>query len=129
MKPVDWGMGLGRTSAIGPTQVEGPARAISVWRNKTIMQIRSYATEDREICMKIFGSDVPTYFAASDEAELARFLEGQIGPLWVLAENGVTVACGGVALIIPRLVSRPLAASGTGRGRQATPSGVDFAGR
>jgi len=44
---------------------------------------------------------VPTYFAASDEAEFERFLDRQIGPLWVVADNGFIVACGGVALRHP----------------------------
>jgi ribosomal protein S18 acetylase RimI-like enzyme len=65
------------------------------------MQIRPYATADREICLKIFRSNVPTYFAASDEPEFARFLDRQIGPLWVVADGGVIVAYGGVALDHP----------------------------
>src|SRR5208337_2424314 len=47
----------------------------------SIMQIRSYAPADREICLKIFRSNVPGYFAASEEPEFARFLDGKIGPL------------------------------------------------
>jgi len=65
------------------------------------MQIRTYATADHETCLKIFRSNVPTYFAASDEPEFERFLDGQIGPLWVVVDNGVIVACGGVALDHP----------------------------
>jgi ribosomal protein S18 acetylase RimI-like enzyme len=65
------------------------------------MQIRSYAPADREICLKIFRSNVPGYFAASDEPEFARFLDGKIGSLWVVVDNGVIVACGGVALEHP----------------------------
>jgi ribosomal protein S18 acetylase RimI-like enzyme len=65
------------------------------------MQIRSYAHEDREICLKIFRSNVPTYFASSDEPEFVRFLDRQLGPLWVVADNAVIVACGGVAIDRP----------------------------
>jgi ribosomal protein S18 acetylase RimI-like enzyme len=65
------------------------------------MQIRSYAAADREMCLKIFRSNVPTYFAAPDEAEFRHFVDRQIGPLWVVADNGVIVACGGVALDHP----------------------------
>jgi ribosomal protein S18 acetylase RimI-like enzyme len=65
------------------------------------MQIRSYAPADQEICLKIFRSNVPGYFAASEEPEFARFLDGKIGPLWVVVDNGVVVACGGVALEHP----------------------------
>jgi hypothetical protein len=68
----------------------------------SIMQIRPYATADHETCLKIFRSNVPAYFDASDEPE--RFLDGQIGPLWVVVDNGVIVACGGVALDHPEAV-------------------------
>jgi hypothetical protein len=67
----------------------------------SIMQIRPYATADHEICLKIFRSNVPAYFAASDEPEFERFLDGQIGPLWVAVNNGGILACGGVALDYP----------------------------
>jgi ribosomal protein S18 acetylase RimI-like enzyme len=67
----------------------------------SIMQIRSYATADHQICLKIFRSNVPAYFAASEESEFARFLEGQVGPLWVVVDNDVILACGAVAVNHP----------------------------
>ena len=44
---------------------------------------------------------MPTYFAASDEPQFASFLDGQIGPSWVVVHDGGIVACGGVALDHP----------------------------
>jgi ribosomal-protein-alanine N-acetyltransferase len=66
-----------------------------------IMRIRPYATADRETCLKIFRGNVPTYFAASDESQLANFLDGQMGHLWVVVHDAGVVACGGVALDHP----------------------------
>lgn len=65
------------------------------------MQIRPYVTADREPCLKIFRGNVPIYFAASDEAQFANFLDDQIGPYWVVVDDGGIVACGGVALDHP----------------------------
>jgi N-acetylglutamate synthase-like GNAT family acetyltransferase len=66
-----------------------------------MMQIRPYATADHETCLQIFRSNVPAYFARSEEPEFERFLDGQISPFWVAANRGVIVACGGVALDHP----------------------------
>jgi GNAT superfamily N-acetyltransferase len=65
------------------------------------MQIRPYATADREACLTIFRSNVPAYFAATDEPQFASFLDGKIGVVWVVVDNGGVVGCGGVALDHP----------------------------
>ena len=61
------------------------------------MHIRRYASEDRVACLQILGSNVPTYFRASDEAEFANLLEQQRDPFWVAEHDGSVVGCGGLA--------------------------------
>jgi GNAT superfamily N-acetyltransferase len=65
------------------------------------MQIRPYVAADYETCLKIFRSNVPAYFAASDEPEFERFLSAQMEPFWVAVDNGIILACGGIALDYP----------------------------
>lgn len=65
------------------------------------MEIRSYVTDDRTTCLSIFRSNVPTYLAASDEAEFARFLDDLRVEFWVVDIDGQIRACGGVAVYYP----------------------------
>jgi N-acetylglutamate synthase-like GNAT family acetyltransferase len=65
------------------------------------MKIRRYVTEDRSPCLEVFTSNVPAYFAASDELEFVRYLEKGPGPFYVVDVDGRIVACGGVAVDHP----------------------------
>ena len=66
-----------------------------------VMQIRSYSTDDRTTCLSIFRTNVPTYFAASDEVEFARFLDDLPAEFWVVHMDGQIRACGGIAMYYP----------------------------
>ena len=65
------------------------------------MQIRSYAPGDRTACLDILRSNVPAYFAASDEVEFARFLDELRAKFWVVDADGQIRACGGLAAHYP----------------------------
>jgi GNAT superfamily N-acetyltransferase len=65
------------------------------------MQIRTYLPDDRTACLNVFRSNVPAYFAASDEAEFARFLDDLQAKYWVVDVDGQIRACGGLALYYP----------------------------
>jgi GNAT superfamily N-acetyltransferase len=65
------------------------------------MEIVPYETKDRPACLQVFRSNVPTYFAASDEMAFARFLDGLAVPFWVMKNSGELRACGGFAIKHP----------------------------
>jgi N-acetylglutamate synthase-like GNAT family acetyltransferase len=67
------------------------------------MQIRFYTIKDRSPCLEIFRSNVPAYFAASDEQEFAHFLDKLPGPFCIVEIDGEVVACGGLAADHPEL--------------------------
>ena len=66
------------------------------------MHIRKYATDDRTTCLSIFRSNVPTYFAASDEEKFAQFLDDPRVKFWVVDMGGQIRACGGLAVYYPK---------------------------
>ena len=61
--------------------------------------IRPFTPADREACLALFRGNVPRYFAASEEAGFADFLDRLPGPYLVLTDDadGALVACGGWA--------------------------------
>jgi GNAT superfamily N-acetyltransferase len=61
------------------------------------MDIRPYSASDREACLALLRGNVPEHFVASDEAELARFLDALPGPYFVVEDGGRIVAAGGIA--------------------------------
>lgn len=91
------------------------------------MLVRDYSPADREACLALFDSNVPTFFVTAERAEFAAFLDALPGPYIVLeAEDGRIVGCGGIA-VTPRtgvadlcwgMVDRRL--HGTGLGRRLT---------
>ena len=65
------------------------------------MQIRNYMGEDRARCLEIFTSNVPTYFAATDQPGFVRFMAELPGLFFVVDVERDVVACGGVAIDHP----------------------------
>lgn len=61
------------------------------------MEIRPFTKADREACLALLRSNVPEHFVASDEADLARFLDALPGPYFVVEDGGRIVASGGIA--------------------------------
>lgn len=59
------------------------------------MIIRAYAAAHRDVCLGIFDSNVPRFFAAHEREEFADFLDDLPGPYLVFVEDGAVVACGG----------------------------------
>ena len=72
----------------------------SVEENAAV-QIRIYTPDDRTACLNIFRSNVPTYFAASDEMEFAPFIDDVRERFWVIDVDGQVRACGGLAVCYP----------------------------
>jgi GNAT superfamily N-acetyltransferase len=86
-----------------------------------------YKPADREGCLAVFDSNVPTSFTAEERTEFEKFLASLPGPYFVLrADNGDVVACGGYAIspgtscadLCWGMVTRAL--QGTGIGRRLT---------
>ena len=87
--------------------------------------MRSYSADDREACLGIFDSNVPSgYFAAHERTEFEAFLDHLPGPYFVVEEDDEIVACGGfaahrseagVAVLCWGMVTRKRHKSGLGR--------------
>lgn len=61
--------------------------------------LRVYRTVDREACVHIFRSNMPRFFAVSEEAEFAEFLDTEADENYFVVENrrgGELLGCGGV---------------------------------
>jgi predicted GNAT family N-acyltransferase len=60
--------------------------------------VRSYSSDDREACLRIFDSNVPGgYFLAHERMEYESFLDHLPGPYLVVEDQNEIVACGGFA--------------------------------
>ena len=60
---------------------------------------RAFVPEDRDACLAVFDSNVPTYLAPEERGEFIEFLEGvneSNCPYLVLTQHGSVVACGGL---------------------------------
>lgn len=61
--------------------------------------VRRYRPGDREACLAVFDSNVPTYFSPHERDEFRAFLDDLPGPYLVLEDAGGRVGgCGGWAL-------------------------------
>jgi predicted GNAT family N-acyltransferase len=61
--------------------------------------LRVYQKADREACVHIFRSNMPRFFAPSEEAEFAEFLDTEADENYFVVENGgggELLGCGGV---------------------------------
>ncbi len=66
------------------------------------MRIRPYAASDEAACVALLESNTPEHFLPEDAALLRAFLAAPQGPYFVVEEdNGVVVACGGIAQEAP----------------------------
>ena len=61
----------------------------------THLSIRPYEPTDFGACLRIFQSNVPTYFAESELTEFVSFLGSPEGEYLVVESAGSVVACGG----------------------------------
>jgi N-acetylglutamate synthase-like GNAT family acetyltransferase len=69
------------------------------------MDMRTYAAADKEGCLAVFDTNLPTAFHPSEREEFARFLDAPAGPYYVLDHEGAIVGCGGYAMEQPDLAS------------------------
>ena len=97
--------------------------------------LRSYAPADRPACLKLFDSNLPRFFAESERADFATFLdkvEAEPQPYFVLEHDDSVVACGGVGYEdFPTLASLNWGMvrgdlRGTGLGTQLTQFRLDW---
>jgi N-acetylglutamate synthase-like GNAT family acetyltransferase len=63
-------------------------------RHTEFMDIRPYRSTDREACLQIFDSNVPSAFQSADRVVFEHFLE-QPGEYFVMEHDGAAVGCGG----------------------------------
>jgi hypothetical protein len=61
--------------------------------------VRPYHSTDFDACLRIFQSNVPTYFAESERAEFVSFLGSAEGEYLVVESGGAVVACGGSCVL------------------------------
>lgn len=110
--------------------VEAGTRRMLVLDRRIMALMRGYERADREACLSLFDSNVPPYFAPSERADFAAFLDDLPGPYLVLEDlNGDIVACGGfgptrqddtVAILCWGMVRRDQHGRGLGRQLLAT---------
>ncbi len=61
------------------------------------MQFRPYTPTDEVLCLAIFDSNTPRFFAPHERAEFATFLQNLPCPYFVLEDDEHIVGCGGVS--------------------------------
>ncbi len=59
------------------------------------LAIRPYRADDFDDCLTVFRSNIPKYFAESELAEFASFLNCLNARYLVVEQSGIIVACGG----------------------------------
>lgn len=64
------------------------------------LHLRPYRSPDQEACLRLFRSNVPNFFAPSEEADFAEFLECEVDENYFVVEDedAQLVGCGGVFL-------------------------------
>lgn len=61
------------------------------------LELRSYQDTDRAACLRLFRSNVPHFFAPSEEADFHTFLTRDAdADYFVVTESGRPLGCGGV---------------------------------
>lgn len=60
------------------------------------LAVRPYRPDDRDACLAIFDGNTPRFFAPSERADFAGFLDAGPGGYFVVADGSVVVGCGGV---------------------------------
>lgn len=69
------------------------------------MDIRNYASADKEACLGLLDSNAPEYFTAAEREAFGRWLDAPQGSYFVMEHEGDVVGCGGFALESPQLAS------------------------
>jgi predicted GNAT family N-acyltransferase len=60
------------------------------------MRLRRYSVEDKQVCLDIFDSNVPKFFADWERIEFVCFLDELDSPYFVVENDaGNVIACGG----------------------------------
>jgi N-acetylglutamate synthase-like GNAT family acetyltransferase len=59
------------------------------------MDVRDWKAADHDACIEIFRSNIPRYFAASEEPAYAAFLQKPDCDYLVVEKAGKVIACGG----------------------------------
>lgn len=60
------------------------------------LAVRPYHPNDRTACLAVFDGNTPRFFAPSERADFAGFLEAGPDDYFVVADGGTVVGCGGV---------------------------------
>lgn len=60
------------------------------------LRIRPYQITDLEDILTIFDSNVPQYFAASERADLIRYLQEEIADYFVVLQQDQLIGAGGI---------------------------------
>lgn len=61
-----------------------------------LLAVRPYRPDDRGACLAIFDSNTPRFFAPSERADFAGFLDADPSGYFVAEAGGTVVGCGGV---------------------------------
>ena len=63
------------------------------------ISVRDYVAADRDACLRLFGGNVPDFFAEVERPEYCDFLDALPGPYFVVEdEQHRVIACGGYAI-------------------------------
>ena len=56
---------------------------------------RPYTPADKDLCLAIFDSNIPTYFAETERTGYEAFLDAPTGPYFILEQGSNAVGCAG----------------------------------
>ncbi|HEY6391385.1 MAG TPA: GNAT family N-acetyltransferase [Bryobacteraceae bacterium] len=62
------------------------------------MELRSYSSADRDLCLAVFDSNTPRVFDPGARREFEEFLDRRDCPYFVMEHDGAIVGCGGYAI-------------------------------
>lgn len=60
-----------------------------------MIEVRPYASRDREACLAVLESQIPASFTWDDRSAFAEFLDTLEAPYFVVEYEGRIIACGG----------------------------------
>lgn len=69
------------------------------------MDIRPYASTDKQACLSLFDGNLPESFQPEDRFDFEGWLDDPRGSYFVMEHEGALVACGGCALENAQLAS------------------------
>jgi hypothetical protein len=59
------------------------------------LHLRPYTAADKEACLALFASNMPTYFCAAEIPQFAGFLDKLPCPYFLVEDSGEAIGCGG----------------------------------